>query len=63
MIGVKPSPIPKGPGMNPDLDSLPAILYETVDDLLIRYPERAPERPAVGIAPRLSGRRVGHPWR
>ena len=41
--------------MNPDLDILATTLYVTVDDLLIRNPHWAPERPAVGIAPKLSG--------
>ena len=40
--------------MGPDLDTLATTLYVTVDDLLIQYPEWAPERPAVGIAPKLS---------
>ena len=40
--------------MGPDLDTLATTLYVTVDDLLIRYPHLAPERPAVGIAPQLS---------
>ena len=40
--------------MNPDLDTLATTLYVTVDDLLIRHPHWAPERPVVGIAPRLS---------
>ena len=40
--------------MNPDLDTLATTLYVTVDDLLIRNPHWAPERPAVGIAPKLS---------
>ena len=40
--------------MNPDLDALVTALYVTVDDLLIRHPEWAPQRPAVGIAPKLS---------
>ena len=40
--------------MNPDLDILATTLYVTVDDLLIRNPHWAPERPAVGIAPKLS---------
>lgn len=40
--------------MNPDLDTLATRLYVTVDDLLIDHPEWAPERPAVGIAPKLS---------
>jgi hypothetical protein len=40
--------------MNPDLDALATRLYVTIDDLLIDHPEWAPERPTVGIAPRLS---------
>ena len=40
--------------MNPDLDTLATRLYVTVDDLLVEHPEWAPQRPAVGIAPRLS---------
>jgi hypothetical protein len=40
--------------MNPDLDALATRLYVTIDDLLIEHPEWAPERPAVGIAPKLS---------
>jgi Transposase DDE domain len=40
--------------MNPDLDTLATALYVTIDDLLIDHPEWAPERPAVGIAPKLS---------
>ena len=40
--------------MGPDLDTLATTLYVTVDDLLIQYPEWAPQRPAVGIAPKLS---------
>ncbi len=40
--------------MNPDLDTLATRLYVTIDDLLIDHPEWAPERPAVGIAPKLS---------
>ena len=40
--------------MNPDLDALATRLYVTIDDLLIDHPEWAPERPAIGIAPRLS---------
>ena len=40
--------------MNPDLDTLATRLYVTVDDLLVEHPEWVPERPAVGIAPRLS---------
>ena len=40
--------------MGPDLDTLATTLYVTVDDLLIDHPEYAPERPAVGIIPKLS---------
>jgi hypothetical protein len=40
--------------MNPDLDTLATRLYVTIDDLLIKHPEWAPERPAIGIAPKLS---------
>lgn len=40
--------------MNPDLDTLVTRLYVTVDDLLIDHPHWAPERPAVGIAPKLT---------
>lgn len=40
--------------MNPDLDALATRLYVTIDDLLIDHPNWAPERPVVGIAPKLS---------
>ena len=40
--------------MNPELDTLATRLYVTIDDLLIDHPEWAPERPTVGIAPKLS---------
>lgn len=40
--------------MNTDLDALVTRLYVTIDDLLIDNPAWRPERPAVGIAPRLS---------
>ncbi len=40
--------------MNPDLDTLATKLYVTIDDLIIAHPDWAPERPTVGIAPRLS---------
>ena len=40
--------------MNPNLDALVCALYVRVDDLLVAHPQWAPERPAVGIAPRLS---------
>jgi hypothetical protein len=37
-----------------DLDTLATALYVTVDDLLKDHPEQLPERPVVGIAPRIS---------
>ena len=40
--------------MNPDLDTLATRLYVTIDDLIIAHPDWAPERPAVGIAPKLT---------
>ncbi len=40
--------------MNPELDTLATRLYVTIDDLIIDHPDWAPERPAVGIAPKLS---------
>jgi hypothetical protein len=40
--------------MNPELDTLATRLYVTIDDLLIDHPQWAPERPAIGIAPKLS---------
>jgi hypothetical protein len=40
--------------MNTDLDALALRLYVTVDDLLIDHPDWAPERPTVGIAPKLT---------
>ena len=40
--------------MNPELDTLATRLYVTIDDLIIAHPDWAPERPAVGIAPKLS---------
>jgi len=40
--------------MNPELDTLATRLYVTIDDLLIDHPEWRPERPAVGIAPKLT---------
>lgn len=40
--------------MNPDLDTLATRLYVTIDDLLIEHPQWVPERPAVGIAPKLT---------
>ncbi|WP_420625879.1 IS982 family transposase [Candidatus Poriferisodalis sp.] len=40
--------------MGPDLDTLATALYVRIDDLLAQNPEWAPQRPAVGFAPRLS---------
>jgi hypothetical protein len=40
--------------MNPDLDTLATRLYVTIDDLLIEHPQWAPERPKIGIAPKLT---------
>ncbi len=40
--------------MDTDLDTLATALYVAVDDLVAAYPELAPWRPAVGIAPRVS---------
>ncbi len=40
--------------MNPDSDTLVTALYVRIDGLLVEHPEWAPQRPAVGIAPRLS---------
>lgn len=40
--------------MGPDLDTLATALYVRIDDLLAANPRWAPERPRVGIAPRLS---------
>jgi len=37
-----------------DLDTLATALYVRVDDLLKISPDRAPARPSVGIAPRIS---------
>jgi hypothetical protein len=37
-----------------DLDTLATALYVRVDDLLTTFPERAPWRPRVGIAPKIS---------
>ena len=39
--------------MSTDLDTLATALCTMVDDLLIAYPEWVPERPDVGIAPKL----------
>lgn len=40
--------------MNADLDALATELYVTIDDVLTDHPEWAPQRPAVGIAPKLT---------
>ena len=40
--------------MNADLDTLATTLYVTIDDALVDHPEWAPERPTVGITPKLS---------
>lgn len=40
--------------LGPDLDTLVTTLYVTIDDLLVRFPDWAPRRPVVGIAPQLS---------
>jgi hypothetical protein len=40
--------------VNADLDTLATALYVTIDDDLAIHPEWAPERPVVGIAPKLS---------
>lgn len=41
-------------GMNTDLDALATRLYVTIDDLLKDHPEWRPERPEIGITPRLT---------
>src|SRR5450759_3857667 len=41
-----------------DLDTLATALYVRTDDLLKITPERAPWRPAVGIAPKISDAEV-----
>ena len=40
--------------MDADLDTLATALYARIDDVLKEYPELAPWRPKVGIAPKLS---------
>ena len=40
--------------MNPDLDALATRLYVTIDDLLIDHPAWRPERPEIGITPKLT---------
>lgn len=44
--------------MDADLDTLATALYVRTDDLLKSSPERAPWRPRVGIAPRISDAEV-----
>jgi hypothetical protein len=41
-----------------DLDTLATALYVRVDDLLKTFPERAPWRPRVGIAPKITDAEV-----
>ena len=40
--------------MGPDLDTLATALYVRIDDLLDANPRWAPQRPRVGIVPKLS---------
>ncbi len=40
--------------MDADLDTLATALYVRTDDLLKASPERAPRRPTVGIAPKIT---------
>ena len=40
--------------MGPDLDTLATALYARIDDLLAANPDWAPQRPVVGISPKLS---------
>jgi hypothetical protein len=40
--------------VNADLDDLATELYVVIDDYLITHPEIRPERPVVGIAPKLT---------
>jgi hypothetical protein len=40
--------------MNADLDALATRLYVTIDDALIAHPDLGPDRPPLGIAPKLS---------
>jgi hypothetical protein len=42
------------PEMNPDLDTLATGVYVTVDDLIVGHPHWTPERPEIGLAPKLS---------
>lgn len=51
--------------MNTELDTLTTALYVTIDDALITHPEWIPQRPEIGIAPKLSDakRTCGHQTR
>ncbi len=40
--------------MNAELDTLATALYVTIDDALMNHPEWVPQRPKIGIAPKLS---------
>ncbi|HEU5266986.1 MAG TPA: IS982 family transposase [Jatrophihabitans sp.] len=44
--------------MDADLDTLATALYVRVDDLLTIHPERAPWRPEVGLAPKITDAEV-----
>ena len=44
--------------MDADLDTLATALYVRTDELLKASPERAPWRPAIGIAPRITDAEV-----
>jgi hypothetical protein len=44
--------------MDADLDSLTTALYVILDDLLKSHPEVCPQRPAAGIAPKISDAEV-----
>ena len=45
--------------MDADLDTLATALYVRTDDLLKAFPEHAPARPAIGIAPKLTDAELG----
>ncbi len=40
--------------MNTELDALATRLYVTIDDLFLDHPDWAPERPFIGITPKLT---------
>ena len=46
--------MPRGLVMDADLDTLATALYVKIDQLVLDAPHRAPWRPRVGIAPRIS---------